>query len=450
MKNPPAFGDPDRMTSPNYTIDQGEGDAGGVHTNSGVNNKAAYLITDGTAASPAASTAARSPASASTRRRASTTRSRPRSSPRAATTPTSAPRWPGVRQPRRHGRHHRGRLHAGPRAPSRPPRWPPTRRPPPRPRRRAASRRQPGAPEPLLRRHGEPRGDATGSRTTSASGTSTTDLRPQRRLQPARRGRSGRGRHPLARAGPERRVAGRRDVVPALRPRVRVRGLQHAPTSSTAACSSSAPTAARTWADISAPAGRRRLQRHASTAPRQPALRPSRRSSSESNGYRATRATLSSLAGQSVRFRFTHRHRPARGSGRGWFIDDVRIYSCLPRTPTATASRTARDACPTAPGTAERLPAGRRVAAAAHDPAAGWRHVGGGGTAAQGHAQEREAAVLQDQRQGQEAAREVHAQQLRRRPPRDDQHQVTRKSRVLPKLAQADQGARLLAIKPKR
>jgi hypothetical protein len=52
MKNPPAFDDPDRMTSPNYTIDQLEGDAGGVHTNSGVNNKAAYLITDGTAGEP--------------------------------------------------------------------------------------------------------------------------------------------------------------------------------------------------------------------------------------------------------------------------------------------------------------------------------------------------------------------------------------------------------------
>ena len=55
MKNPPAFGDPDRMTSPNYTIDQGEGDSGGVHTNSGVNNKAAYLITDGTAGEPGGS-----------------------------------------------------------------------------------------------------------------------------------------------------------------------------------------------------------------------------------------------------------------------------------------------------------------------------------------------------------------------------------------------------------
>jgi len=47
MENPPAFGDPDRMTSANYTADTSEGDGGGVHTNSGVNNKAAYLLTDG-------------------------------------------------------------------------------------------------------------------------------------------------------------------------------------------------------------------------------------------------------------------------------------------------------------------------------------------------------------------------------------------------------------------
>jgi hypothetical protein len=36
---------PDRMTSPNYF--NGEVDQGGVHFNSGVNNKAAYLMTDG-------------------------------------------------------------------------------------------------------------------------------------------------------------------------------------------------------------------------------------------------------------------------------------------------------------------------------------------------------------------------------------------------------------------
>lgn len=47
MSNPPAYGDPDRMTSANYTCDPNEQDNGGVHTNSGVANKAAYLITDG-------------------------------------------------------------------------------------------------------------------------------------------------------------------------------------------------------------------------------------------------------------------------------------------------------------------------------------------------------------------------------------------------------------------
>lgn len=45
MKNPPAFGDPDRIGSANYYC--GELDNGGVHFNSGVNNKAAYLMTDG-------------------------------------------------------------------------------------------------------------------------------------------------------------------------------------------------------------------------------------------------------------------------------------------------------------------------------------------------------------------------------------------------------------------
>jgi Zn-dependent metalloprotease len=47
MENPPAFGQPDRMLSPNYTADLNEQDSGGVHINSGVNNKAVYLMTDG-------------------------------------------------------------------------------------------------------------------------------------------------------------------------------------------------------------------------------------------------------------------------------------------------------------------------------------------------------------------------------------------------------------------
>ena len=45
MQDPPLKDDPDRTQSPLYYV--GEGDNGGVHTNSGINNKAAYLMTDG-------------------------------------------------------------------------------------------------------------------------------------------------------------------------------------------------------------------------------------------------------------------------------------------------------------------------------------------------------------------------------------------------------------------
>lgn len=45
MQNPPAYSDPDRMTSALYYT--GASDNGGVHTNSGINNKAAYLMVDG-------------------------------------------------------------------------------------------------------------------------------------------------------------------------------------------------------------------------------------------------------------------------------------------------------------------------------------------------------------------------------------------------------------------
>jgi len=45
MKNPTVYGDPDRMGSSYYVCD--ENDQGGVHSNSGVANKAAYLMVDG-------------------------------------------------------------------------------------------------------------------------------------------------------------------------------------------------------------------------------------------------------------------------------------------------------------------------------------------------------------------------------------------------------------------
>ncbi len=58
-----------------------------------------------------------------------------------------------------------------------------------------------------------------------------------------------------------------------------------------------------------------------------------------SNGYVSSRLRLQSLSGRSVRFRFrigTDRSAAALG----WFVDDVRIYTCQPETPTPTASPT--------------------------------------------------------------------------------------------------------------
>ncbi|MEW5958384.1 MAG: DUF4350 domain-containing protein [Chloroflexota bacterium] len=54
MQDPTLFNDPDRMTSLHYFCQQSQlgnpyGDNGGVHTNSGIGNKAAYLLTDGAA-----------------------------------------------------------------------------------------------------------------------------------------------------------------------------------------------------------------------------------------------------------------------------------------------------------------------------------------------------------------------------------------------------------------
>jgi Zn-dependent metalloprotease len=45
MSNPPAYGDPDKMTSTLYY--KTKGDNGGVHHNGGINNKVVYLLVDG-------------------------------------------------------------------------------------------------------------------------------------------------------------------------------------------------------------------------------------------------------------------------------------------------------------------------------------------------------------------------------------------------------------------
>jgi hypothetical protein len=51
-----------------------------------------------------------------------------------------------------------------------------------------------------------------------------------------------------------------------------------------------------------------------------------------SRGYYSSKATLESLAGQSVKLRFrigTDELNPADQSAYGWFVDDVRVYTCI-------------------------------------------------------------------------------------------------------------------------
>ena len=98
----------------------------------------------------------------------------------------------------------------------------------------------------------------------------------------------------------------------------------------------------------------------------------------ESNGYKSTRATLSSLGGQSVRFRFRIGTDSSVGD-YGWFVDDIRIYTCAPPPPQdgdGDGVVDASDACPSvAASTADGCPA-----AVANPPATGGGTAGGGAT----------------------------------------------------------------------
>ena len=80
--------------------------------------------------------------------------------------------------------------------------------------------------------------------------------------------------------------------------------------------------------------------------------------SADSWGYISSRLDLSSLAGQSIRFRFRI-GTDVSVRDYGWFVDDVQIYTCddgtATATPTATATSTATStatATPTATPTA--------------------------------------------------------------------------------------------------
>ncbi len=157
METPSAYGDPDRMTSPNYTADASEADAGGVHTNSGVNNKAAFLITDGGTFNGRTVTGL-----GADQDRPHLLRGRDRDAHLGERLRRPRQRAAaGLHQPGRHGRHHRRGLHRG------------------RRRRRgdrdgdlaagrartrgARLRERARAHEPVLRRHREPGAAATGA-----------------------------------------------------------------------------------------------------------------------------------------------------------------------------------------------------------------------------------------------------------------------------------------------
>ena len=60
----------------------------------------------------------------------------------------------------------------------------------------------------------------------------------------------------------------------------------------------------------------------------------------ESNGYKSSRANLSSLAGQSVRIRFRI-GTDFIADDYGWFIDDIRIYTCGPTLAPTAATQAA-------------------------------------------------------------------------------------------------------------
>jgi hypothetical protein len=72
---------------------------------------------------------------------------------------------------------------------------------------------------------------------------------------------------------------------------------------------------------------------------------------SESNGYISSRVDLSSLAGQNVRFRFRI-GTDSSVDDYGWFIDDVRVYTCVSDTtpPKVTSTVPKATATGVAPG----------------------------------------------------------------------------------------------------
>ncbi len=78
-----------------------------------------------------------------------------------------------------------------------------------------------------------------------------------------------------------------------------------------------------------------------------------------SNGLTSMRVSLASLEGQSVRFRFRY-SADAGTRSKAWYVDDVAVYACDAATTTSTTVTVARDV-PTKPanGTVQMVPSGQ-------------------------------------------------------------------------------------------
>ena len=449
METPGAYGDPDRMTSPNYTADASEIDAGGVHTNSGVNNKAAFLITDGgtfngrTVTGLGAAKTARIYYEVETAMLTSASDYADLGSalPQACTNLVgtagiTAADCTEVARRRRGDRD--GDLAAG----------------------RARSRGARRAPAGSCPRASSP----TTSRTRPAANWSAgADWYNPQNPNPyvgwdptyATSGTKNLwGDDPYDDAGTSSISMTRSVAIPSGRPAyLRFNhaygfgdygstaydgGVLEISTNGGASYSDAGPL----LTDVG-------YNGHDLVRATTTRSRAGPRSSQESNGYRSTRATLSSLAGQSVRFRFTtalaHRE-PAAAAGSWTTSASTPARRRCRRTPTATVCRTRATPVPPSRRRPRTGAPPRPAPVAAARPAAAARPSGGGTPgggahhpAARGHAEERQGPLVQGQGQGQAPAAALHLQRLRRRQEGEPQGDPQGPRRV-PRVGQADHG----------
>ena len=116
------------------------------------------------------------------------------------------------------------------------------------------------------------------------------------------------------------------------------------PGAATTAASSRCRSDGGPWRGVNDPLHARRLQRPCHARHRQP-LAGQRAFTGDSHGWSSARVDLSPFAGHWLKVRFRMASDRAMG-GRGWYIDDIRIYTCADRRdrPTGALSHRRRGA----------------------------------------------------------------------------------------------------------